>query len=429
MNRHAPLSVDVAVVGGGIVGCATAYWLTRHGVKVAVFERATIASEQSSRAWGFIREQGRHGAEVPLAAEAKRLWTDFTQENGWAATELTQAGILVPAESEIDEQRVEAGYKIAQEHQLRTRILTAAEISGILPELHGKWRCALFTPNDGHGEPATATKAFARKAAEAGARFFEGEGVADIDASGAGEVRLSSGGRSCNAGAIVLACGIGTRKLARSLGLDLPVQIIRSSVAQTAPAPVFTKVACWAPRVAFRPKADGSFYIGNGYRGAGADYDLAPDSIGNLRYFLPAYKRNRHLLRLRFGREFWSRLRAMADRSGAPLPEPYPNHDKIGHNLDRFRELFPHLGTIALAREWAGRIDLTPDVVPIVDRPLPSRPVYVACGFSGHGFALGPSVGKQLAEWIVDGRPSIELRAFRYSRFAEGDVVSAPQAL
>ena len=97
--------------------------------------------------------------------------------------------------------------------------------------------------------------------------------------------------------------------------------------------------------------------------------------------------------------------------------------------MEQFRALFPHLSGIGLARSWAGRIDLTPDVIPIIDRPDPDNGLYVATGFSGHGFALGPSIGKQLAEWIADGRTSLDLKPFRLSRFAEGDVNRAKQAL
>ncbi|HJP68022.1 MAG TPA: FAD-dependent oxidoreductase, partial [Sphingomicrobium sp.] len=90
---------DVAIVGGGIMGCATAWHLAGRGKKVALFERTAIAAEQSSRAWGFIRQQGRHEAEVPLSTEANRLWVDITTRYGVESTGFTAGGILVPAET------------------------------------------------------------------------------------------------------------------------------------------------------------------------------------------------------------------------------------------------------------------------------------------------------------------------------------------
>ena len=77
MSEAVAESVDVAIVGGGIMGCATAWHLAARGKRVALFERALIAAEQSSRAWGFIRQQGRHHAEVPLSTEANRLWVEI----------------------------------------------------------------------------------------------------------------------------------------------------------------------------------------------------------------------------------------------------------------------------------------------------------------------------------------------------------------
>jgi glycine/D-amino acid oxidase-like deaminating enzyme len=219
--------------------------------------------------------------------------------------------------------------------------------------------------------------------------------------------------------------------LARRLGLDLPIQIIRSSVGQTTPVATFTRVGLWGPKCAYRPAADGSLVIGNGYRGVGADYDITPNSLRHLRHFLPAYRLNWRLLRLRFGREFLGQLLAATSERGryGPLPEPRANIRKVDHNLRQLRALFPHLGAIALARSWAGRIDLTPDVIPIIDKPKVDADLYVAAGFSGHGFALGPSVGRQLSGWIVDGRPTLDLAPFRLARFTDGTATIQSKAL
>jgi glycine/D-amino acid oxidase-like deaminating enzyme len=210
----------------------------------------------------------------------------------------------------------------------------------------------------------------------------------------------------------------------------LPIQIARSSVAQTAKTAAFTQVAMWGPKVAFRPRLDGSFVIGNGYRGVGIDYDLTIDSLSNLRLFLPAYRRNWRLLRLNFGSESLHQLRArFGPLVSRALPEPQVNERKIAHNAAAFRALFPHVGPLDLDRTWAGRLDLTPDAIPIIDQPSTRPGLFVAAGFSGHGFALGPSVGKQMTEWILDGRSSLNLTAFRLSRFVEGAASTANKAL
>jgi glycine/D-amino acid oxidase-like deaminating enzyme len=101
----------------------------------------------------------------------------------------------------------------------------------------------------------------------------------------------------------------------------------------------------------------------------------------------------------------------------------------VSDNLQHFQRLFPHLDGLSLQTSWAGRIDLTPDVIPVIDRPDPSQNLFVAAGFSGHGFALGPAVGEQLAQWITEGRPKLELSAFQADRFTRGGYGRSKHAL
>jgi len=431
MSEPISESVEVAVVGGGIMGCAIAWHLAARGTKVALFERTRIAAEQSSRAWGFIRQQGRHPAEVPLSAEANRLWVEITARYGAASTGFTAGGILVPAEIDEDEEQIADGLAVAQRMGLDTRLLNGAAVRGLIPELAGNWRSGLYTPGDAHGEPALSTHTIARAAREAGAKIHENCPAVAVEMQGGKISGVVTARGRCAAPLVVLAGGITTPALAKTVDVDLPIQVARSSVAQTASVAPFTRVAMWGPKVAFRPRADGSFVIGNGYRGVGVDYDLTIDSVNHLRHFLPAYRRDWRLLRLNIGAESLQRLRARLGRNAAQhaLPEPRVNSRKIAHNAAAFRALFPHVSGLDLVRNWAGRIDLTPDVIPIIDQPSQRLGLFVAAGFSGHGFALGPSVGKQLSEWIVDGRPSLDLFAFRLSRFTDGTQTAATKAL
>ena len=424
-------STDVAIVGGGVMGCATAWHLAARGQKVALFERAEIAAEQSSRAWGFIRQQGRHQAEVPLSSEANRLWVEITARYGVDSTGFTPGGILVPAENSEDEARIIDGLAVARRMGLGTQMLDGAGVRELIPEMSGSWRSGLYTPGDAHGEPALSTHTIARAAREMGAKLYERTPVFGIETKGGKVCGVMTGRGQCAAPIVVVASGVGSSALAKPLGINLPIQIARSSVAQTFAATPFTRVAMWGPKVAFRPRLDGSFVLGNGYRGMGIDYDLTIDSFNNLRYFLPSYRRNWRLLRLNLGAETLLHLRARFSRRPAQraLPEPQVNEKKVAHNAAAFRALFPHVGPLRLARTWAGRLDLTPDAIPIIDQPSTIQGLFVAAGFSGHGFALGPSVGKQIAEWILDGKSSLELAAFRLSRFAEGATSTANKAL
>ncbi|MGD9919963.1 MAG: NAD(P)/FAD-dependent oxidoreductase [Variibacter sp.] len=401
---------DVIIVGGGIVGCATAYYLARRNVRVTLIERGKIAGEQSSRAWGFVRQQGRHSAEMPLAAEANSVWPHLAKELQ-ADLEFVQGGIMQIAETAADEASLEEAMKTAQGHGLSTRLVTPREIAKILPELSGKWRSGLYTEADGHAEPMKATRAFADAAERLGARIIANTPVTAIDVTaGVAAGAITRTGRH-EAGKILLACGAGARYVARTAGVDLPIQLVRSSVGQTNPAPKpFTRTAVWSPKVAFRPKLDGSFYLGSGYRGVGADYEINIESFRHMRQFVPAYRKRWRQLKLGLGRSMFQRL------GPDPVPEPPVNLKKVSHNEQRFYELFPQLGKLGLARSWSGMIDLTPDLIPYVGATGPAN-FYVAAGFSGHGFALGPVMGRLLTDLMLEGKCAFDLSAFSPTRF------------
>lgn len=426
-----PGKVNVAVIGGGIIGCGTAWRLAEKGISVSVFERGTIASEQSSRAWGFIRQQGRNEAELPLAAEANRLWTELTERFGNRSIQFVRGGILVPAETNDDVDRVVRGHEVARAFGLDTRLLGPDEVKALIPEMDGAWLAGLFTAGDAHADPELSTHTIASAARIAGAAIFEHTLVTSLEPAVSGSWRLNTSHGIVEANTVVLANGISAPLLARSLGYRLPIQIVKSSVGKTVAAAPFTPVAVWGPKVAFRPRPDGSFTLGNGYRGMGVDYEITIDSFRELKHFLPAYRKNWRQLNLSLGKDFIHQLKARLSDAIAvgAMPEPTPNRRKVLRNLSYFRRLFPHLGPIELDTMWAGRLDMTPDVIPIIDRPDGARNIFVAAGFSGHGFALGPSIGKQLAEWITEGRPSLDLSPFRLARFKDGTVGKSHQAL
>src|SRR4051812_49227244 len=198
-------NADVAIIGGGIMGCATAWHLAARGQKVALFERSEIAAEQSSRAWGFIRQQGRHEAEVPLSSEANGLWVDITARYGVESTGFTPGGILVPAETSDDEERLADAFAIARRMGLGTQLLDGQAIRELIPEISGSWRSGLYTRGDAHGEPALSTRTIALAAREAGAVLNERQPVIEIDVQGGSISGVVTTGGRCAAPIVVIA--------------------------------------------------------------------------------------------------------------------------------------------------------------------------------------------------------------------------------
>jgi glycine/D-amino acid oxidase-like deaminating enzyme len=418
-------AADVVVIGGGISGCAAAYYLARRGARVVLCEAKEIAAEQSGRAWGYVRRQGRDPAEMPLAVEMMRLWDGLADELE-ADLEFTRAGLLTVADSAADEAPLHDEAAVAAAHGVEARLVTAREIADIFPALTGTWRVGLFTPDDGHAEPAKATRAFAAAATRLGVTIRERTPVRRIDvAAGRASGVVTAEGR-IRADAVICAAGIDGSTFAKTLGLRIPVQVVRASVAETHRADTnLPKTAVQTPDVSIRPTLRGTFYIGNGYRGAGPDYDITLGSLRHLRYFLPALAKNWRLLRIGVGAELFRdaawRVRALGGAPAAALRgEPPVNHRKIAHNERRFHAQLPQLAGLGLMRRWAGRIELTPDMIPALGPIRGVAGAYVATGFSGHGFALGPVTGRLLSELVLDGRPSLDLSAFDPQRFEEG---------
>ncbi len=422
MEREA----DVVVVGAGIVGCATAYYLARRGVRTVVVERGAVAGEQSRKNWGFVRQQGRDPAEVPLMMEANRIWRDLERDVE-ADIEWVQAGNLGLAADDAKMALFEAWLPTARQFGLDTRLLGPRELDAVVPGLAGRWVGGLYTPSDGHAEPPKATDALARAAVRHGAALYLGCAVQAIDTrNGAVDVVHTEQG-PIRTPTVVCAAGAWSSRLARTLGLVLPQRWVRGTVARTTPAPPVTRCAVWAPGVAFRQRNDGTLNIA----ASGAlDHDVTLDSLRQIRFFLPSAWKNKAMFSFHVGRPLLRSLAGTLPGSRArrqPLVwdrdlEPVPNPAKIARGRAELQRLFPSLPSLGVTDRWAGYIDATPDLVPVIGEAPTVRGFVLATGFSGHGFAMGPIAGRLVAELIVEGKTSLDISAFRFSRFAEGAI-------
>lgn len=417
---------DVIVIGGGIVGCATAWYLAKRGLAVTLLEKGEIASEQSSRAWGFVRQQGRDPSEMPLAIEAMRIWETLEEELDTDVEWVQQGNLAIAGDAErlaVMEQWLD----VARTFNLPTRMLSRAEILEMVPGMLGEYVGGMYTPNDGHAEPHKATGALANAARRHGANILTFHTVEGIDVAG-GKVEAVRTDRGVfRAPVVVNAAGARAMRIARMVGLALPQLVVRATVAETTPMQIVSQIGTWAPGIAFRQKNDGSFYIAGG---AQSDYDISLDSFRYMREFMPNYLKNRRLFRMRFGSQLKDDIAALIPWSDArqhPFAntvgiEPTPNISTARKSLQGLHRLIPATRDLRIRRTWAGLIDATPDAIPVLGEAPEVGGFIFATGFSGHGFAMGPVAGKLIAELIVDGQPSLDLHDLSYNRFREGRV-------
>ena len=428
-----PGSVDVAIVGGGIIGCSTAYYLARQGVSVAVFEKGRIAGEQSGRNWGWVRQQGRSPVELPLMIRSLRLWQELSQDLG-EDLGFVQAGSLYLAENSVQLADLAEWLPVARQHELDTRLLSTRELGEVLRTDVRRWAGALYTASDARAEPSHAVPAIARGARRAGAQVISQCAARGVETSAGRVQALVTEKGIVRARSVVCAGGAWTRLFCGSLGITVPQLTVLGSVARTAPCLALLDGEAWSPSIAIRRRADGGYTVAHG---GSSLHSLTPDSFRFASKFLPALRQGHDSLRLRVGRDFF---RALATPSRWTLDAPSPfERDRMldpapeQHVLRQMRSAlvrwFPPLTDAPFVETWGGVIETSPDVLPIIAKAERPDGFHIATGFSGHGFGIGPGAGRLVADLVQGTADPIELAAFRLSRFFDGSPIRPGPAI
>ncbi|MFP5478256.1 MAG: NAD(P)/FAD-dependent oxidoreductase [Alphaproteobacteria bacterium] len=430
-----PGRVDVAIVGGGVIGVMTAWFLRQKGLSVPVLEKGRIAGEQSSRNWGWVRQQGRDPGELPIMVESLAIWKRLAEEMG-ESLGFRQTGVLYLAKTEREMAGFEAWTEHSRAHQLDTRLLTGAETLAMLKGAVAPWKGALYTASDARAEPWTAVPALAARAEEAGVLIREGCAVRALDLA-AGRVAgvVTEAGRvACDQ--VVVAAGAWSRLFLGRHGIRIPQLSVLASVAATEPMPEIFPGNAADDDFAFRRRADGGYSIAPG--GSEHDFFIGPDAFRSFGAYLPILKKDFSTagFRLRAPRGFpdaWGTPRRWAEDVASPFEatrilNPAPNLKTLGKVQDAFARAFPALGRPKLKAAWGGMIDTLPDVVPIVDHgPIPG--LTIATGMSGHGFGIGPGMGRVVADLVTGGHVGHDLSRFRFKRFSDGTKIAPGPSL
>jgi glycine/D-amino acid oxidase-like deaminating enzyme len=419
-----PESVDVVVIGAGVIGISTAWFLAKAGVSVLVCDKGRVAGEQSSRNWGWIRQQARDADELPIVIDSLKAWESLSSEVG-EDIGFTRQGVLYAAKTEEELAHHEKWLDTAQQHQLDTRMLSAAEVDDLIKDKPGQWKGGMYTPSDARAEPFKAVPALAKALRARGGLIREGCAVRSVDVQGGKVCGVVTEHGRVAAQSVVCAGGAWSTLFMANLGVNLPQLTVRATVARTAPAPEIYAGGAAVGEVAIRRRQDGGYTVASSGTN---EHFIGADSFRHFMKFMPALASSVRFIRLRFGGNLVERMlpvRRWRDDEVSPFEQtrvlnPEPSQKALKSMRAGLRNRLPKLAELPFEEAWAGMIDVTPDVVPVMDEAADFPGLYLATGFSGHGFGIGPGAGRVMADMIIGKTAAHDLARFRFSRFSDG---------
>ncbi|MBV8565896.1 MAG: FAD-binding oxidoreductase [Methylobacteriaceae bacterium] len=367
------------VIGGGLAGCATAYFLAKNGIEVVLIERHDLNALASGSNAGSIHAQIPHaeflelGEEwargfapvIPLMLESIRLWGTLESELG-ADLEFSLKGGLLVARTEAQMRAIERKGAIERAHGLAVEILSRADLRRIAPYLAEDLVGASFCASEGKANPLAVTPAFARAAAARGAAVLRRTALAGIRVEGQGFVAETDAG-PIRAHRIINCAGAEAGRIAAMVGLDLPIEGHPIQVNVTEPAaPLVPHLVYFAGgKLTLKQTRRGAFLIGGG----------------------------------------WPAIFAPGD--ARPRVDPR----SIEANLRIAVSVVPALADVHLLRTWPAIVNGTADWRPVLGE-VPGVPGFYMCCFPWMGFTAGPICGLAVAELILGRKPSVDITQF-----------------
>lgn len=366
---------DVIIIGGGIVGSAAAYYLCRQGIKPLVLERKCMGGGGSSRNAGGVRQSARDVRELPLAMYAVRhIWPTLTEELG-VDIEYEQKGNLRLGKTPEHLEKLRKLTDSCCKMGLDMVMLDSQQAHELNPYMSDEVVGAAWCPSDGHANPLKATLGFYKRARELGAHFITGEEAAALKQQ-RGRIAqvVTDHGSVYESDHIVVAAGFESRDILNTVGIDIPMRkkLIECLVTEAVPQMFDMMLGVATADFYGHQTHHGSFVFGGG-AGFGNYYDFQEDVYST------------------------------------SMTPPV-----ICRSVLRY---FPLLENVKIVRSWAGWEDESQDGVPVVGAIEEIPGLYTACGFTGHGFGIGPMVGYELANLIGKGKSELDLSALRYNRF------------
>ena len=372
--------MHVCVVGGGIVGLASAYYLADRGASVTLLEKGTLGAGSTDRAVGGIRAQFSSPENVDLSLAAMAVWDDFEAEFG-TAIEHRRPGYLFLARTEEVADALREAAEMQRDKGVPTETLSPADLGARWPALHTeRYLVGTYSATDGFADPHLAVQGFSAAARETGVDIRTKTAVTDLPRKEGRVVGVETEDGRIESDYVVNAAGPWARRVAAMADLEIPVAPRRRQVAVVDPeTPVPEDVPLTADIASgsyFRPEREGRALVGGHF--ADSDPDADPDHF-----------------------------RESADT------------DWSVEAVERAAETADYFGPeTRIRRGWAGLYGLTPDDNPIIEETVPG--FVQAVGFSGHGFQHAPATGQIVADLCFEGGTDIvSLDPYRSDRFEE----------
>ncbi len=385
------LSSEVVVIGGGVIGAATAYFLCKEGAEVLVVEAEDMAGGASGACDGFLSLQTKQpGHHLELARESLDLYPSLVEDLD-VDVEYNPCGGLMLATSQDQIRELRARAKKLKSAGVEVEMLTAGELKNELPEAGKEIKGASFCARDAQVNPIALTLALAQKAQEMGATILRGCKVENIVVANDRVREVHTSGGVIHSRRVVCAAGTGSNGIGKMIIVDVPVMPQRGQILVTEPVD---------------PKL-GRILYGTEYLGTKANIaELMPrdEEAQKLGLGFTAEQTASGNILLGSTREF-------AGFDNSTTPEAI---NAIAKNAVAY---LPWIKDLDVIRSFAGLRPYSPDGLPILGTLKGVKGFYLATGHSGDGICLAPITGKLISELVLDGETSLDIAPFSLYRF------------